>query len=349
MLTEGQIKAFREFLDNSQNPVFFFDNDVDGLASFLLLRRYCKKGKGIAIKTFPALDANYSRKLHELNPDYAFILDKPIVADEFIEEAKKLNIKIIWLDHHPPSKIDASIEYFNPLLNKPESNEPVSYWCYKIVDKKEDVWIALLGCLADWFIPEFAEEFSKENSGLLPATKEPAKALYETELGKIAKMLSFALKDRTSNVVRMLKSLIEIKNPRELLDENSKTAPILKRFRVVNRKYTKLLERAKSIGIDVLRKNKKLLFFRYGGELSMSGELANEIYYYFPEKIIVVAYVKGTKVNCSIRGKIDVRKIVAEALNGIESTSGGHEHACGATLQIENLSKFRDNLIRILE
>ena len=46
MLTKKQIKEIKEHLDKAQNPIFFFDNDPDGLCSFLLLQRYCEKGKG---------------------------------------------------------------------------------------------------------------------------------------------------------------------------------------------------------------------------------------------------------------------------------------------------------------
>ena len=40
MLTKEQIKKVQNILDSSVDPLFFFDNDVDGLASFLLLQRY---------------------------------------------------------------------------------------------------------------------------------------------------------------------------------------------------------------------------------------------------------------------------------------------------------------------
>lgn len=351
MLTEKEIQDFRKYLDNAQNPLFFFDNDVDGLSSFLLLRRYCGKGKGVAVKTYPGLNSTYNRKLHELNPDYIFILDKPFVAKEFIEEAKKLNMEIVWIDHHPVTNEDSEIHYFNPLQGKPSTNEPVAYWAYKISGKKEDLWISVLGCIADWFLPDFIEEFSKQNPEILPLskTKDAAKALYETELGKVAKILSFALKDRTSNVIKMLKVLINIKNLHELIKGDSKTGAILKRFKQIDKKYTQLLEKAKQIGKDMGAIRKRLLFFQYGGQFSLSGELANELQYNFSDKVVLVAYIKGAKANCSIRGKIDIREILNRAMEGIEGTHGGHEHACGASLSVEDLPKLKENMINLLK
>lgn len=346
MLSQKQVEQAREYIEKAQNPLFLFDNDVDGLASFLLLRRFCDKGKGVAIKSFPELNANYVRKLHEFKPDYVFVLDKPLIDNGFRDEAHQMNIPIIWIDHHPIPDYaqEKGIHYFNPLLND-KLNEPTSYLCYKITKRKEDEWIAMIGCLSDWFIPEFAGEFAKEYPELYTITSNPAKALYETELGKIIKMLSFALKDRTSNVVKMLKNLITIKSPRELLEITPKTASIHRRYKQINRRYEKLLNKAKEMA-----KNKhRLFFFQYGGDLSLSSEIANELIYFFPDKVIVVAYIKGTKANCSIRGNINIRELTAKSLEGIESTSGGHEHACGATLQIEDLPKFRDNLIKLLK
>ena len=80
MLTEKELKEIREHLDRAQNPVFFVDNDNDGLCSFLILQRYSEKGKGVAVKSYPALDSEYFRKVEELNADYVFILDKAIVS-----------------------------------------------------------------------------------------------------------------------------------------------------------------------------------------------------------------------------------------------------------------------------
>ncbi|MGB9708083.1 MAG: DHH family phosphoesterase [Candidatus Pacearchaeota archaeon] len=352
MLSHKQLEEARDYLERAQNPLFFFDNDVDGLASFLLLRRFCGKGKGIAIKSFPQLNVAYARKIHEFKPDYIFVLDKPLIDKEFRDEAQQKNIPIIWIDHHPAPDYchEAGIHYFNPLLvevkeKSEKENVPTSYVCYKLTRKKEDEWIAVIGCLSDWFIPEFAEDFAKEYPDLFMPTKNVAKALYETELGRIIKMLNFALKDRTSNVVRMLKNLLTLNSPREILDVNPKTISIHKRYKQISRRYEKILNRAK----ELAKSHRKLLFFQYGGDLSLSSEISNELIYLFPDKIIVVAYIKGAKANVSIRGMLmDVRALTAKALKDIESTSGGHEHACGATLQVEELPRFRDNLINLL-
>ena len=53
MITLEEIKGY---LEKSVNPLFFFDDDADGLCSFLLLYRYFKKGKYVPLKSSPALE-----------------------------------------------------------------------------------------------------------------------------------------------------------------------------------------------------------------------------------------------------------------------------------------------------
>lgn len=89
MLTKEQMQEIREHLNNSQNPVFFFDNDQDGLCSFLLLQKYLGRGKGFPIKTSPALTKDYLRKVDEFNSDYVFVLDKPEISEDFVTEIEK--------------------------------------------------------------------------------------------------------------------------------------------------------------------------------------------------------------------------------------------------------------------
>ena len=92
----------------------------------------------------------------------------------------------------------------------------------------------------------------------------------------------------------------------------------------------------KKIGI----KEGKLLLFKFGGELSFSSDLSNELSFEFPKKIIVVAYSKGAGINISMRGK-NVRDIVLKAIEGLEdATGGGHKDAVGARVRSEDWGEF---------
>ena len=338
MLTEKQVKEIRTHLEKAQNPLFFFDNDADGLSSFLLLRRYIDRGKGVAIKSFPELSVSYLRKIYELNPDYIFVLDKPAITQAFLDELKELNLPLVWIDHHNVAKPETE-NYYNPYHND-KTSEPVSYLCYKIANKKEDMWISMIGSIGDGFFPEFSEEFAKKYPELWgDDIKTASQALYTTQIGRITRILGFGLKDRTSKVVSMLKFLTTAKAPSDILDED-KARPTLQRFKQVNSKYARLVDKARNFIKG------EMLFFQYGGDLSLSADIANELFFLFPDKLIVVAYIKGAKANISLRWEKDVRDITLKSIKGLEgATGGGHEHATGAQVSVEDLPKFKENLL----
>ena len=100
MITKKQIMEIREHLEKAQNPMFCYDNDADGLCAFLLLRRFLGRGYGVAIRSYPDLDAQYLKKAEQLKADYIFVLDKPLISEEFVKEADMMQIPVVWIDHH---------------------------------------------------------------------------------------------------------------------------------------------------------------------------------------------------------------------------------------------------------
>ena len=344
MLSTKELEKIRTLLEESQNPIFLFDNDVDGLSSFLLLSRFLQRGKGVVIKSYPGLGEVYIHKITELKCDSIFILDKPIVAPEFLDAAKQLGLPVVWIDHHALQDADfvKDIHYFNPLKSSKPSSEPVSYLCHQVTRKKEDEWIALLGCIADYYVPDFAKKYAEEHSDILSFSQDSSKTLFESKFGKIIKILEFSLKDKTSNVVRMMKFMQKADSPYTILNQDGKDAEfVYSRFERINRRYEKLLEKSKSVGEGAGR----VLFFSYGGDLSISANLANELLYNFKKKLIIVAYMNGDKVNISLRdSRLDLRKLLDEVMHDIPGNHGGHEHACGATLSASDLEKFKERI-----
>ncbi|MCH7902835.1 DHH family phosphoesterase [archaeon] len=224
--------------------------------------------------------------------------------------------------------------------NNSNSGEPVIYCCYQISQKKEDLWIAVIGCISDSFIPDFYEEFEEKYPELSIKFENVKDIFYKSQIGKAAQILNGGLKDRITNVINMLRFLIKSKSPHDVLEETSKNRTMHDRFKQINSKFEKLVEKARKI----VKEEDKLLFFKFGGDLSVSGEVSNYLSYLFPEKVVVVAYVTEVKANISVRGR-GVRKIVLKAIEDIEdSTGGGHRDAVGVGVKIEDLEKFRKNM-----
>lgn len=339
MLTQEQILEIREHLENAKNPIFFFDNDPDGLCSFLLLQRYIGRGKGVVIKSLPDLDETYFRRVEELNSDYIFVLDKPTISQEFLDLAEKAGIPLVHIDHHNVSK--TPIKYYYNTYYVDKKYDPVSYLCYAIANKKEDMWLAAIGCITDSFLPDFIPEIEKKYPGLIDFKYKTAfDILYKTKLGEICMVISFAIRDKTSNVVSLMKFLRDAKTPYDILEENNKTRGFLEKFKEINSKYQKLLEKSEAYAKD------KIIFFSYGGDLSINQYLANEIAYKHPKKPIVVIYKKGSMANVSLRWEKDIRTATVNAISTIEGASGGgHEHASGARIPSDKIGDFKEKLL----
>src|SRR3989344_8685872 len=207
MLEKKQVDEIREELNNCKNPLFFFHDDPDGLSSFLLLYRYIKEGHGIAFKAKPGLGINFIKKVREYDPDKIFILDIPIVDQEFIDEAQ---VPVIWVDHHTP--LDrTNVKYFNPRIKNKDDGIPVTRICYEVVN--QDMWIAAVGCIGDWTIPDFFKEFKKQHPGLVDDSDEPGKIYFTTKLGLLVRIFGYILKVKTSDTNKSFKILTRIEDP----------------------------------------------------------------------------------------------------------------------------------------
>jgi len=333
------LEQIKEYLTKADNPLFFFDDDPDGLCSYLLLKRYFNKGNGVVIKASPKLDVSYLRKVEEYCPDLVVILDQPLIDEEFIQ---KINVPIIWIDHHPITDMKG-VKYFNPLMSNSEDNRPVTYWCYKIVE--QDEWIALIGIIGDFCLAT-VKEFSEKYKDLFPKDLEkPETILFESNFGKLVRIFSFILKDRTSEVNKCIKILTRVKDPYEILEKKTSQGNyIYKNYEKVNKKYEEILNSAIK---DKVQDN--ILFYTYASsKMSFTADLSNELMYRNPGKIIIVGRVKDDRVKLSLRSsnsiKVNLPGIIKKSLENLDGYGGGHEFACGVNISKFDLHRFIDNL-----
>ncbi|MBR9690233.1 hypothetical protein GOV08_00965 [Candidatus Woesearchaeota archaeon] len=332
-LKKEEIEYIRSELKKSKRPLIFFDDDPDGLASFLLFYRYKGEGKGVVVKSTPELGDDFLRKIDEYLPDMIFILDKPMVSQDFIDGCK--GKKIIWLDHHVPQKMKG-VKYFNPRVHDDKDNRPTSYWAYQVV--KQDLWIAMTGIVGDWALPDdAAKKFKKDFPKLLPKEIEkPQDALFGTKIGKISRMFSFLLKGRTTDVNKAVKILTRVKSPNELLiHESPRTKLLFKWFTPMEHEYRKMLS-------EVDTKDKKMILHIYGEtKVSFTADISNELLYKYPDRIIIIGREKNGEMKLSFRStKVALPPIIKKALDGVEGYGGGHTNACGGNVKKKDFDKF---------
>jgi len=249
------------------------------------------------------------------------------------------------IDHHVIAKENKKVKNFYNPREISETYEPVSDICYRIAKRKEDLWIACAGSVSDAFVPDFISELKKKNPELMNKNYKTAfDILYNSKLGEIIKIMSLCLRDSEKRVEELIEFLINCNNYSALFEENEKTKHFLSKFNSLNAKYNLLLEKAKKL------EKEKMIFFYYSGEIGLNRDLSNELMYIYPDKIIVVGFVKNGKANVSLRWKKDIRKLGLKAIEGIEgATGGGHENSIGIQLAADDLQKFKENLLREIE
>lgn len=350
-------------LDECNNPFFLFDDDPDGLSSFLQLYAYKKSGEGIIVKSAPMVPFSYSKKLMESREiDKIFILDKPDIQYEFLDQLR--NISIVWIDHHESKKEFLkennfnNVEYFNP--RNYEENIPTSQVCYFAIEQsllknhdkdnsstcKSDLlkkyqWKAAVGIIGDWVIPSFINELSKNYPDLISSQiKKPEEALFKTTFGKLIKIISFNLKGTSKEVKKSIEFLKKIESPYEILNRKPPYGKyIYGRYFKLNEEYTFHLKNALS------NKDNEFIVYIYDSQNSFTGDLSNECLFLNPNKIIIIGKEKRGYLRLSLRSaKYNLSELLNIALKGIRGHGGGHEHACGAHIYVDDFNKFLDQL-----
>ena len=342
MLTENEIMFLQEELKTAKNPLFYYDNDPDGLCAFLLLYKINREGRGIIVNSAPKVDMKLFHKVTENNPDKIFVLDLSEIEQEFIDNAKR---PIIWIDHHQPMKLK-NVHYYNPRIKDPEAYIPTTVMAYQVNQKPEDLWIATIGCLSDYCMPKYIDEFAKKYPHLMPKKKDLDTIIFNSPLGNLVRIFFFLLKGKTSEVKKCVTILSRINSPDEILNQETPAGKFLyQRFEKFNKKYEVLFKEAtKKVGRE------KLLIFYYDQEkLSFTSDLANELSSKYPKKAILIYRRKSGEMKCSLRARFDIASVLAKALEGIDGYGGGHPNACGAVIKEEDWDQFLSNLNRRLK
>ena len=168
--------------------------------------------------------------------------------------------------------------------------------------------------------------------------KKPGDIIYNTKLGHLIRIFAFVLKGKTKDVMKSIKILTSIESPYEILNQETAQGKfIYKRYEKINKSYESLVGDAiKNIGKE------KILVYTYSDDkMSFTGDLANELLYKFPDKVIIVGRKKNDEVRMSIRSRgIVIPPILEKSLSGLEGYGGGHEYACGANVKQDDFQEF---------
>ncbi len=345
MLKQNELDQIKDILSKSNNPLYFFDDDGDGTAAYLILKKYFKKGHGVAIKSGGenGIDYSYLRYVENERPDLVVILDRPIITQEFRD---KIPCDVLILDHHPILELKR-VFYFNPLKYNKDIYIPTSYLVYSVT--KTDLWLAVIGCVFDHMIPDFLKDFVEEYPDILDkVNKDPSYLSYETKLAMFVKLITFNIKGKTSDVKKSLDALENIESPYEILNQTTKYGTLVyKRYEKLNKEYEFILNKIKEY-YD--KKDPLLLYIYPSGRMSFTRELANELSYLYKDKTIIICRDKEGTIKMSLRDQNkDIAKLMPIALEGLDGYGGGHPHACGGSINKKDFDIFIERMRSLLK
>lgn len=337
-LTKKQYKEIRDELDSTIRPLFLFDDDADGLCSFLLLYRYVKEGQGVIVKAAPIVEEMFVSKVKNYSPDKIFVVDMPMISEEF---SSQVNEPLVWIDHHEPQK--TKYKYYNPRVKNPADNIPATYHCFKSTDEK-DLWIAAVGCIGDWYIPDFIDQFIEKYPDLLPKKYTKIEdILYKTKVGTLVELFFFLLKGTTSTALKNVKVLTRIDSPYEILNQESPQGKFIwKNYLKLKIKFDELYEDA----IQNSKKTKDFLIYIYDDQQnSFTSEVSNKLSAKYTNKVLIIGRRHYDEMKLSIRSnKKIINEWVTNSVAGLRGYGGGHEHACGCVVHVDDYDIFVERM-----
>ena len=177
VVLEEDLQTILNNADQAKNPAVVFDDDGDGVCSFLQLHKFLEM-RGIDLKKWatlrtkrPVIKDKLSELISENHVDSLFVLDIVGAKERFFSDLN--GTKITWIDHHAMCDDnrdlpERKLNYINPSLRRLTKEVPyfpTSAICYEAW--RQDAWIAAIGYLSDGALPMALLDLFHEYSYLL--------------------------------------------------------------------------------------------------------------------------------------------------------------------------------------
>ncbi|MDO8556797.1 MAG: DHHA1 domain-containing protein [Nanoarchaeota archaeon] len=335
-IPEKLYTQIREAIEGAARPLIFFDDDPDGLSSYLILKKHYGKGKGIPMRRNDENIQEYVQNVEAYGPDLVITLDKATITQDFVDQIK---VPMIIVDHHAPNQIQGAL-YLNPQIYDKKDNRPTSYWSWQIT--KEDpktAWIAAIGITGDYHLLDahFLKTFAYPE--LYGTPKNPNEALFEQPIGTLVKIFICTLKGKTADLQRYLSYLENINDPNEILQQTTPEGKkIWQKYERIIKEYDGLLTLALKSEDD----GTLFIFKCPAVETSFTSPLSNEILYRVKSKYIIIARSTNDRIMMSLRSKAEpIRPVLLKILPQLPGAyGGGHDMACGANIPASEYDHF---------
>jgi len=345
MNLDDRIKEYIGNLKKEDRIAILYHSDVDGICSAVITLSLIEKTGKKAMLFIPVTHKADLFNKELLNKLKADKINKIIMldfsADQYPEDIKKLEqfSDILILDHHATlcdlnSKRTIFIKarnYYNS-----EIYIPCSKLCFDAFSKIENMGdlydLMLIGYVADSQFQGWEKEVKKKYHKLKP--EQFMKVIKKLNNGMISKKQDFCLK-----------TLRENKNFHSLSKKLSKIIfPSEKDIAYHLKNWKKLAE---------INKKLKLIFINIKSKYPITSTIATVIAFDDTNWTVITHQKLGNLIQISARkqdAKIKMNELLSNSVKGFENaTAGGHIPAAGGSIQVKDLERFKQNIIKNLE
>jgi len=329
---KNSAKTLQKILKDNKKFQIFFDSDVDGLMSLLITLKSLKK-LGKDVKFEEVKDREDLPKIIENLKDknYVYIFLDLGLKEEYLEKIRKLQIKVIWIDHHQIETFSTKgIIYINPLVVDKNLYIPTSAITYLIFEKivyiKENLYYSAIGIIAD--------KGQKSCEKIIKLASIKFKESYENfEL--IAQKVNslFILNKKIKRYVNKMQNI-----------KFFKSKELERIYKKVQKEIEKELKNFEKKKIET----KNVVIYEIKSKLKIRSTIASILSEKIKDKIIVIYQKEKDKVKISLRTSLEnVNLLEILKKTKIDFISfGGHKKACGAVIRKKDLNKLINQIKR---
>ncbi len=342
-------KGFLESITPKDSVVIIFNNDADGIASCVLIRKLLesRNAKDVFIINQPMpTEKHLIKKIQTTVPTKIIFLD--IAVDQQPAVLKRLGgiCDILVIDHHQITRDMNSdiVTHYNPRFENPKIYQSTAYVTYKlcsaITDMSASLWIAAVGMIGDYNL-EDSQDVVKEVRNKYGISGKP----YDSYLGRFADMISAARATNSMTCEGMADIFGKASSPEDL--ENLPGSENL-----INA-YKKSENEIMSIMADAEKNAERkgnIILYKLKSEYNLASPISTKLSEKYFNKIIIIYSHTGNKIKVSARNqsqKWNVAQMMQQASHGLKASAGGHAAAAGATLQASDWEAFKERMIEL--
>ncbi len=351
---EARFKEFCKNLSKEDKVAIIHHSDADGICSAVITGKAIEKltgNKPVVVRPYEYGNRSQVRKATELMKKEK--VNKAIFVDIGIDGAPHgledfcPFEKCLVIDHHKMYKDlnDEKVVFLKSqfFTDMDSSNYVASKFAFdlfgKVTDMEEFDWLACVGILGDMSFKAW-KDFVKKT-----IEKRNVSMTWLYRFLDLIASVEVVAKDR---LPELYWELYDAKNPADVLESSFQ-------------KYLKIFKEEKDSLVEEFDKKSEkfpkielcIYPFRAKHE-NIKSYVINEISEMKPNKtIILIQYLETGIVRFSARrqdGKVKVNDLLTEAVKGIpRGSAGGHAPAAAGSVPRQHLSKFKKNVVTILE